>query len=79
LVYAGILKHLREAGRPKNLEALKKLIQSRLGPEPSPDKVAAVMARLETMDAINVVDGALIYRLGHSMGLTPPRHNSSQA
>jgi hypothetical protein len=60
-VYQGILKDLREAGKPRNLEALKRRIQWRIGPEPAPDKVADVISRLETMDFIRVVDGALNY------------------
>ena len=60
-VYQGILKDFREAGKPRNLEALKRRIQWRIGPEPAPDKVADVISRLETMDFIKIVDGALDY------------------
>ncbi|CAN7385529.1 PIN domain-containing protein [Variovorax sp. LjRoot84] len=61
VVYGGILEDLRKAGRPRNLEALKRRIQSRIGPEPAPDTVANVISRLETMDLINIVDGTLNY------------------
>lgn len=60
-VYQGILKDLRDAGKPRNLDALKRRIQWRIGPEPAPDKVADVISRLETMDFIKIVDGALDY------------------
>lgn len=61
LVYGGILNDVRGFSRPRNLEALKTRIQSRIGQEPAPDKVAAVIARLETMDVIKVIEGVLIY------------------
>ena len=56
-----MLKDLRAAGKPRSLDALKRRIQWRFGPEPAHNNVAAVMARLETMDVINVVDGTLSY------------------
>lgn len=59
-VYREILKDF-QAGRPKSLDALKRRIQWRFGARPDHDSVAAVIARLETMDMINVVDGALNY------------------
>lgn len=60
-VYQGMLKDLREAGKPRSLEALKRRIQWRIGPEPAPDKVADVISRLETMEFIKIVDGVLDY------------------
>ena len=46
---------------PKSLDALKRRVQWRFGLEPARDNVAAVIARLETMDVINVADGTLNY------------------
>jgi len=60
-VYGEILKDFRTAGRPKTLDALKRRIQWRFGPVPEPDNVASVIARLETMEVIKVVDGSLNY------------------
>ena len=60
-VYGEMLKDFRVAGKPKSLEALKRRIQWRFGPEPAHDNVAAVIARLETMDVINVINGTLNY------------------
>ena len=60
-VYREILKDFQAAGKPKSLDALKRRIQWRLGPGLDDDSVAAVIARLETMDVINVVDGVLSY------------------
>jgi hypothetical protein len=60
-IYAGVLKDIRGSSRPGDLKALTSRIQSRIGHEAAPEKVAAVMARLETMDVIKVVDGELIY------------------
>lgn len=57
-----ILKDLVEAGKPKTLDALKKRIQWRFGPEPVPKEVADVMSKLETSGAIKIADGSLQYR-----------------
>jgi hypothetical protein len=56
-----ILKDLAVAGKPKSLDALKKRIQSRFGPEPVPEKVAEVVARLVALDVIRITDGQLQY------------------
>lgn len=56
-----ILKDLVEAGKPRTLDALKKRIQWRFGPEPVPEKVADVMAQLVTSRVIKIADGALRY------------------
>lgn len=56
-----ILKDLVEAGKPKTLDALKKRIQWRFGPEPVPKKVADVMSQLVTSGAIQIADGSLRY------------------
>jgi hypothetical protein len=56
-----ILKDLVEAGKPKTLDALKRRIQWRFGPEPVPRKVADVMSKLVTSGAIKIADGSLQY------------------
>lgn len=58
-IYAGILKDVRGPNRPGDLHALTSRIQSRIGQAPAPAKVAEVMARLATMDVIQVVGGEL--------------------
>ena len=60
-VYREILKDFHTGGKPKSLDALKRRIQWRFGPGPDRERVAAVIARLETMDVINVADGILNY------------------
>lgn len=60
-VYAGILRDIKGPNRPGDLKALTSRIQSRIGHQPAPEKVADVIARLETMDAIKIVDGELTY------------------
>ena len=60
-IYAGILKDIQGPNRPGDLKALTSRIQSRIGPENEPAKVAKVMARLETMDVVKVVAGDLVY------------------
>ncbi|MDM0002508.1 PIN domain-containing protein [Variovorax sp. J22P240] len=57
----GILKDIRGSSRPRTLATLKTRIQSRIGQQPEADKVAAVIAKLEAMEVIKVVDGALNY------------------
>ena len=61
VVCDGMLKDIRGSSRPRNLAALRTRIQSRIGQQPEPDKVACVIAELETMDVIEVVDGTLNY------------------
>lgn len=56
-----ILKDLVEAGKPKTLDALKKRIQWRFGPEPVPKEVADVMSQLVTSGVIKIADGSLQY------------------
>lgn len=56
-----IRKDLVEAGKPKTLDALKRRIQWRFGPEPVPEKVDDVMARLVTSRVIEIADGSLRY------------------
>jgi len=60
-IYAGILKDIRGPHRPGDLHALTSRIQSRIGQAPAPAKVAEVMARLATMDVIQVIGGELSY------------------
>jgi hypothetical protein len=60
-IYAGILKDIRGPNRPGNLEALKARIRSRFGKAATPTKIADVLARLETMDVIKIVDGEVGY------------------
>lgn len=60
-IYAGILKDIRGPNRPGDLHALTSRIQSRIGQAAAPEKVSEVMARLATMDVIQVVDGELSY------------------
>ncbi len=60
-IYAGILKDIRGPNRPGDLHALTSRIQSRIGQAAAPEKVAEVMARLATMDVIQVVGGELSY------------------
>ena len=60
-IYAGVLKDIRGSHRPGDLSALTSRIQSRIGHEAAPEIVAAVIARLETMDVIKIVNGELIY------------------
>lgn len=56
-----ILKDLVEAGKPKTLNALKKRIQWRFGPEPVPKEVANVMSQLVASGVIKIADGSLQY------------------
>lgn len=56
-----ILKDLVEAGKPKTLNALKKRIQWRFGPEPVPNEVANVMSHLVASGVIKIADGSLQY------------------
>ena len=49
------------ANRPGDVKALTSRIQSRIGHDAVSGKVAAVMARLETIDVIKIVNGELIY------------------
>ena len=58
-IYAGILKDIRGPNRPGNLEALKARVQSRFGKASTPTRIVDVLARLETMDVIKIVDGEL--------------------
>lgn len=60
-IYAGTLKDIRGPNRPSDLQALKSRIQSRIGQGPAPQQVAEVMARLATMDVIQVINGELHY------------------
>ena len=56
-----MLKDIRGSSRPRDLSAVKTRIQSRIGQQSEPDKVACVIARLETLDVIEVLDGTLNY------------------
>lgn len=60
-IYAGILKDIHSPHRPHDLTALKSRIQSRIGHQAAPEKVAEVMARLETMDVIKVANNEMTY------------------
>ena len=60
-IYAGTLKDIRGPNRPGSLEALKARIKSRSGNAATPARVADVLARLETMDVIKIVDGEVKY------------------
>jgi len=60
-IYAGILEDIRGPNTPRDLQALKSRIQSRIGHDPATQIVTRVLARLETMDVIKVADGKLIY------------------
>ncbi len=65
-IYRDVRADLAAPNRPRNLQALERHIQSRIGPESAPDKVQAVIDRLKTSDAIRVVGDQLVYgsRLG---------------
>jgi hypothetical protein len=60
-IYAGILKDIRGPNRPGDLKALTSRIQSRIGQAAAPERVTEVMARLATMDVIQVINGELNY------------------
>ncbi|WP_395322591.1 PIN domain-containing protein [Variovorax sp. UC74_104] len=61
-IYLEILKDFAEAGKPKTLTSLEKRIQWRFGPDPTPEKVAGVMAALVRGGAIKIAEGAVEYR-----------------
>lgn len=60
-IYRDVRADLTAPNRPRNLKALERHIQCRIGPETAPDKVQAVIDRLKTSDAISVVGDRLVY------------------
>lgn len=71
-IYRNVLRGLREqiANRPGSLDALERHVQTQFGPEPSPDKVRAVVDRLFTMEAVRQVGRRLAYFPNESTALT---------
>ncbi len=60
-IYRDVRADLAAPNRPRNLKALERHIQSRIGPESAPEKVQSVIDRLKTSDAISVVGDRLVY------------------
>lgn len=68
-IYRDVLADLRERNRPRSLAALERRIQSRIGIEPAPEKVRAVVERLQTVDAIRVAGNRLVYFPEEAIGI----------
>ena len=81
VVYRNVLRGLREqmANRPRSRDALERHVQTQFGPEPSPDKVRAVIERLITMEAIRQVGRGLVYFPNESTAATASAGPASSA
>lgn len=60
-LYRDLLKDLTASNRPKSLSALERHIQTKFGPEPTPEKVQMLVERLLTSDVIHLADSKLGY------------------